>query len=372
MQYIVTAGAIALGSSGVPATAANVFGSANPFYAPSTLPFQAPPFDKIQDTDYQPAIEAGMEEQLAEIRAIADNPEPPTFDNTIVALEKSGRLLTRAMLAFNAVTGANTNPGLQKVQQIEAPKLAAHGDAMYLNSRLYQRVEAIYKQRSTLKLDPESLRLVEYYHREFVHAGANLSDADKAKLKKMNEELSTLQNDFKTKVLDATKDAAYATTDKDKLAGLSEAQIAAAAQAAKGRKQDGWVLPLQNTTQQPYLANLSDRPTRQAVFEDSWNRAERGGANDTRATVLRLVQLRAEKAKLLGFPNFAAWKLEDQMAKTPEAAIQFMDALVPPSTANAAREASDIRQLMTTEKGGDEVEALGLGLLLRPGAQGEV
>jgi peptidyl-dipeptidase Dcp len=359
IHYIITAtaGAVALGSTATPATAANVaFGPENPFYAPSTLPFQAPPFDKIQDGDYQPAIEAGMAQQLAEIRAIADSPDAPTFENTLVAMEKSGRLLDRVLSVFHAVTGANTDPALQAVQAAEAPKLAAHNDAIYLDGRLYSRVEAVYRQREALKLDPESLRLVEYYHREFVHAGANLSDPDKATLKKMNEEISTLENDFKTKLLEATKEAAYATTDVHKLAGLSDAQLASAAQAAKQRKQEGWVLTLQNTTQQPYLAKLNDRGTRQELFEDSWNRAERGGPDDTRATIIRLAQLRADKAKLLGYPNFAAWKLEDQMAKTPEAAKRFMDDLVPPATANAAAEAGEIRRLMQAQNGGAELQ----------------
>jgi peptidyl-dipeptidase Dcp len=351
---IAAAGAIALSASATPATAAS-FDAGNPFYAPSTLPFQAPPFDKIHDSDYQPAIEAGMAHQLEEMRAIAHSPDAPTFQNTIVAMEKSGRLLDRVMAVFDAVTGANTDPALQKVQETEAPKLAAHEDAIYLDSQLYRRVETIYREREKLKLDPESLRLVEYYHREFVHAGANLSDADKTELKKMNEEISTLENAFRTKLLAATRDAAYATTDKSKLAGLNDAQLAATADAAKQRKQEGWVLTLQNTTQQPYLANLSDRATRQELFEDSWNRAERGGPNDTRVTIIRLAQLRADKAKLLGFPNFAAWKLDDQMAKTPEAAMRFMDALVPPATANSAAEAEDIRHLMDAEKGGAEV-----------------
>ena len=311
---IAAAGAIALSASATPATAAS-FDAGNPFYAPSTLPFQAPPFDKIHDGDYQPAIEAGMAHQLEEMRAIAHSPDAPTFENTIVAMEKSGRLLDRVMAVFDAVTGANTNPALQKVQETEAPKLAAHEDAIYLDSQLYRRVETIYREREKLKLDPESLRLVEYYHREFVHAGANLSDADKTELKKMNEEISTLENAFRTKLLAATREAAYATTDKSKLAGLNDAQLAATAEAAKQRKQDGWVMTLQNTTQQPYLANLSDRAARQQLFEDSWNRAERGGPDDTRATIIRLAQLRADKAKLLGFPNFAAWKLDDQMAK---------------------------------------------------------
>jgi len=359
IHYIITAtaGAVALGSTATPATAANVaFGPENPFYAPSTLPFQAPPFDKIQDGDYQPAIEAGMAQQLAEIRAIADSPDAPTFENTLVAMEKSGRLLDRVLSVFHAVTGANTDPALQAVQAAEAPKLAAHNDAIYLDGRLYSRVEAVYRQREALKLDPESLHLVEYYHREFVHAGANLSDPDKARLKKMNEEISTLENDFKTKLLEATKEAAYATTDVHKLAGLSDAQLASAAQAAKQRKQEGWVLTLQNTTQQPYLAKLNDRGTRQELFEDSWNRAERGGPDDTRATIIRLAQLRADKAKLLGFANFAAWKLEDQMAKTPEAAKLFMDDLVPPATANAAAEAGEIRRLMQAQNGGAELQ----------------
>jgi peptidyl-dipeptidase Dcp len=357
IHYVITAtaGAIALTSSAVAVPSVG-FGPGNPFYAPSTLPFQAPPFDKIHDGDYQPAIEAGMAQQLTEIRAIADNPAPPTFDNTLVALEQSGRLLDRVTSVFDAVTGANTNPDLQKVEQIEAPKLAAHNDAIYLDTQLYRRVEAIYKQREALKLDPESLRLVEFYHREFVHAGANLSDADKTELKKMNEELSTLENDFRTKLLAATQDAAYATQDKNKLAGLTDAEIAAAAEAAKTKKQEGWVLPLQNTTQQPSLASLRDRATRQALFEDSWTRAERGGPNDSRATITRLAELRAAKAKLLGFPNYAAWTLEDQMAKTPEAAKKFMDDLVSPATANAASEAADIRQLMETEKGGNDLQ----------------
>jgi peptidyl-dipeptidase Dcp len=352
VHYAITAaaGALALTTSAAPAVAAQVaFGPTNPFYAPSRLPFQAPPFDKIQDSDYQPAMEAGMAQQLAEVRAIADNPEPPSFENTAVALEKSGRLLDRVSSVLDAVTGANTNPDLQKLQQIEAPKLAAHNDAIYLDSKLYHRVEAVYEQRKALQLDPESVRLIEYYHREFVHAGANLSDADKTRLRAMNEEISTLENDFKTKLLAATQEAAYGATEQGKLAGLSDAQLSAAAEAAKQRKQEGWVLALQNTTQQPYLADLTDRAAREAVFQDSWNRAERGGPNDTRATVIRLAAVRADKAKLLGFANFAAWKLEDQMAKTPEAAIRFMDDLVAPATANAAAEAEDIRPLMKGE-----------------------
>ena len=292
---------MAIASTGVPAYAAqNDFGPSNPFYAESTLPFHAPPFDKIKDSDYQPAIEAGMAQQRDEMKGIAENPAPPTFENTIVAMEKTGRLFDRAMSAFGAVTGANLNPELQKVQQIEAPKLAAHADAIFLDPKLFQRVKTIYEQRDSLKLDPESYRLVDYYYKKFVHSGANLSDADKVALKKLNEEESSLSQAFTTKLLAATKDGALVTSDKNALAGLTDAQIAAAAQAAKGRKLEGYVIPLQNTTQQPDLAVLKQRATRQAIFENSWNRAERGGANDTREIVARLAELRAEKAQLYG------------------------------------------------------------------------
>ena len=357
MHSSVTAAAGAIEpSSSAPPTASLDFGPTNPFYAPSTLPFQAPLFDKIQDGDYQPAIEAGMAQQLAEIRAIAGNPDLPGFENTVVAMEKSGRLLDRVISVFDAVTSANTNPTLQEVQETVAPKLAAHYDAIYLDTHLYRRVEAVYQQRDALELDPESLRLVEVYQRQFVHAGANLSDADKDELKQINEEISTLETVFRSKLLAATQDAAYATTKKEQLAGLDGPELTAAAQAAEGRKQEGWVLTLQNTTQQPYLATLNDRAARQDVFENSWNRGERGGANDTRATVTRLVALRAGKAKLLGFENFAAWKLEDQMAKTPAAAIRFMDALVPPAIANAAAEALDIQRLMDAEEPGKTLQ----------------
>ena len=353
MSALITSGAIALGTINTPGTAADAkFGPSNPFYAPSTLPFHAPPFDKIKDEDYQPAIEAGMTEQFAEIQAIADNPAAPTFENTLVAMEKSGHLFQRAIAAFGAVTGANTNPVLEKVQADEAPKLAAHQDAIILNGKLFARVAAIYKQRDSLKLDAESLRLLQVTYDAFIRSGANLSETDKTELKKLNEELATLSNDFRTKVLEATKVGAYATKDKSALAGLSDSQMAAAAQNAQSRKQEGYVIPLQNTTQQPDLASLSVRATRQAIFENSWNRAERGDGNDTREVISRMAQLRARRAQLLGYASHAAWKLGDQMAKTPEAALKFMDALVPGATAKAAIEGKDIQNVIDAQKGG--------------------
>jgi peptidyl-dipeptidase Dcp len=346
------AGAMVVGGAGAQSGAPSggaAFGPSNPFYAASKLPFQAPPFDKIKDADYQPAIEAGIAQQLKETDAIANNPAAPTFDNTIVALEKTGQLLNRVTLVFFGVTQANTNDTLQKVQDIETPKLAALQDAIFLNSKLFARVKAVYDARATLKLDAESLRLVEVDYRAFVKAGARLSDADKAKLKKLNEEEAVLSNTFMNKLLAGTKAAAYATTDKAKLAGLSDAQVESAALAAKGRGTAGYVIPLQNTTQQPDLTFMSGRDARKALFDDSWTRTERNDANDTRATISRLAQVRAEKGALLGFPNYAAWALQDQMAKTPEAALKFMDALVGPATAKAKSEEKEIQALIDSQ-----------------------
>ena len=333
------------------------FGPSNPFYAASTLPFGAPPFDKIKDGDYQPAIEAGMAEHLAEINKIATNPAAPTFENTLVAMERSGRLLARASAAFNGVSQANTNPVLQKAKTALAPQIAAHMDAIRLNKMLFERIAAIYAKRASLKLDAESLRLVERQYAEFVHSGANLSDKDKEQLKTLNKEQSSLSDAFSKKLLEATKAGGYVSLDKSALAGLSDAQLAAAAQAAKGRNANGYVIPLQNTTQQPVLASLSVRATREAIFGNSWNRAERGDANDTRDIIARIAQLRAQRARLLGFTSHAAWKLEDQMAKTPEAALQFMDALVPVATAKAKSEAKDIQAVIDAQKAGFTLQA---------------
>src|SRR5450631_372084 len=290
MATILTAGAFALGTSGVAAAQA-AFGPGNPFYAASTLPYQAPPFNRIKDTDYQPAMEAGMAEQIKEIQAITDNPAAPTFENTLVALEKSGQLYARVAQVFDGVVQANSNPTLAKVDEVESPKRAAHDDAIFLNDKLFKRVAAVYKQMDSLGLDAESRRLVDVYYKHFVHQGANLSPEDKTKLKKLNEEGSKLENSFKTKLLAGTKEAAYSTKNKAALKGLTDAEMKAAAEAAKERKVPGYVLPLQNTTQQPILISLQDRATRQAVFEASWNRTERGGVNDTREVITRLAKL---------------------------------------------------------------------------------
>ena len=352
-RVVIGLAAIAFASG---ATAAGKFGPDNPFYSPSTLPFQAPPFDKIKDQDYQPAIEAGMRRQLAEIRAIAENPAPPTFDNTYVAMERSGRLLERALAAFNGVSQANTDAALQKAKAALAPQLARHEDAIYLNKKLFARISAVYHKRASLRLDPESGRLVQVVYDKFVHSGAQLSGARKTELKRLNEELSTLSESFDAKVLAATKAGAFHTTDRSMLAGLGDARIAAAADAAHARGIAGYLLPLQNTTQQPVLASLANRAVRRQIFEDSWNRAERGDANDTRGIVTRMAQLRARRAQLLGFPNYAAWKLGDQMAKTPQAVLSFMNRLVPVATAQARRDGAALQSLIDAEHGGFKLE----------------
>ncbi len=325
----------------------------NPLMSPSPLPFGAPQFDKIKDADFKPAFEAGMKAQIAEITTIADRPAPPTFDNTLVALEKSGQLLTRVQLVFNGLSSANTDPTLQALQEEVAPKLAAHSDGIFLNDKLFKRIAAVYDNRASLSLDPQSLRLVEYYHQRFVHAGARLSGADKAKLKELNKEEASLQAKFINQLLAATKAGALVTSNAADLAGLSNDEIQAAALAAKGRGFDGrWLVPLQNTTQQPMLAEMTARPTREKLFTASWTRTAHGDANDTRDTIAKLAALRAKRAALLGFPNHAAWSLELQMAKTPAAVEQFLGRLVPPSVANAKREAGDIQSLIDQQHGG--------------------
>ncbi|CAI1851066.1 peptidyl-dipeptidase Dcp [Serratia fonticola] len=330
----------------------------NPFFATSQLPFQAPRFDVISESDYAPAIAAGIQQKLAEVEKIANNPAEPTFDNTFVALEKSGALLTRTMSVFGAMTSANTSDALQKLDEETSPKLAALDDAIMLNSKLFARIKAIYDRRDSLNLDPESLRLVEVTYKNYVLAGANLSDADKTQLKALNQEAATLSTQFTNKLLAASKNGALAIGDKTLLAGLSEGELAAAEQAASERKLDKqWLLVLQNTTQQPDLQNLQDRDTRQKLFEASINRAEKNDANDTRQTLARLAKVRAEQAKLLGFPNYAAWKLQNQMAKTPDAALAFMRNIVPAATARAEREAKDIQAVIDRQNGGFKLAA---------------
>lgn len=330
----------------------------NPLFSISTLPYQAPRFDRIQESDYQPALEEGMRQHLAEMNAIAGQTAPPTFDNTIVPMERAGALLTRVSKVFFALTQANTNDTLQLVQREEAPRLAAHSDEIYLNDQLFQRVRSIYDRRDSLALTSEQKFLVHRYYQDFVRAGAQLADSDKARLRTLNQEESRLRTSFQTKLLAATKAGAVEVDDSSRLAGLSGGEIAAAAAAAHARALDGkWVIPLQNTTQQPDQRSLNDRGLRERLFIASTQRAEHGDSNDTRAVISRLAQLRAERARLLGFPTFAAYKLDDQMAKTPAAAIKLLTDLVPPATARARAEAGKMQALIDRE---------GLGITLAP------
>ena len=265
-------------------------------------------------------------------------------------MEKSGRMLDRVANAFFGVVSANTDDALDKVQAVEAPKLAAHQDAIYLNPKLFARVKAVYEKRDTLKSDPEAVQLVTLYYQQFVHAGANLSDADKTKVKDLNKRIATLETTFQQKLLAGTKAGALVVDNKAALAGLSDAQIANAAQAAEQRGLKGkYVIPLQNTTQQPLLTELSDRDTRKKLFEASWTRTEKGDKNDTRATIRELAKLRAEKAKIMGYPNYAAYVLYNQMAKTPEAVEKFLGQLDGPAGKKAADEARQIQEAINKD-----------------------
>jgi len=316
----------------------------NPFAKPSTLPYQFPPFDRIKDADFRPAFEAGMAEQRREIDAIDANSEAPTFENTLVALEKSGRLLERVSAVFSNLNGSNTNPEILKIASEMAPKRAAHADAIMLDSALFKRVNAIHEKRASLNLDPESLQLLERTYIEFVRAGAKLNDADKAKLKQLNEQIASLTNQFQQNVLKSTKDGAVVVDTVAELDGLSPEQIGAAAEAAKARGLAGkWVITLQNTTIQPALANLKDRKLRERIYKVSIARNAEGEA-DNRPVVSKIAKLRAEKAKLLGYADYASFSIEDGTAATPAAVNQMLARLVAPAIANARKEAAEIQK----------------------------
>jgi peptidyl-dipeptidase Dcp len=320
---------------------------ANPFFAESPLPLHFPQFDQIKDSDYAPAFDRGMADQLQEVDAIADNTETPSFDNTILALEKSGQILDRATTVFFSLSGVENNDAKKAIQKKYAPKLAAHRDAIMLNPKLFARVQALYDQRNDLGLDAQGVRLVERYHDDFVRAGAQLSDADQARVKEIHGELAKLGSDFSQNVLAEVNDSAVVVDSKDELSGLGDAQIEAAAEAAQSRGLDGkYVIALVNTTIQPVLAQLDSRALRQRIHEASITRGSRGNQYDTTAIVSKVMALRAEKAKLLGYPNWAAYGLADQTAKTPEAVNAMLGKLAPPAVANARREAADLQAMI--------------------------
>jgi peptidyl-dipeptidase Dcp len=328
----------------------------NPLLTESSLPYHVPPFDKIKDEHFAPAIDAGMREQLKEVEAVADNSEKPTFDNTIVALERTGRLLDRAQRTFSNLNACNTNPTLQKIDEEMAPKLAAHHDEIFLNPKLFARVQELYDNRNNLGLDPESVYLLERYYKDFVRAGAKLSDADKEKLKKINAELATLQTQFEQNVLKEKNASSVVVDRKEDLRGLSDNQMAGVAAAAKAEHKEGkFVIQMQNTTGQPLLGSLENRQLRERIMQTSLARNSHGGEFDTRNIVMRTAQLRAEKAKLLGYANWAAYQLEDQTAHDVPTVNKLLSDLAPPAVANAKREAADMQKIVDQEKGGFQI-----------------
>ena len=324
----------------------------NPFMKKSSLQYQAPEFNKIKPEHFGPAFEYGLKQQMAEINAIANNPEKPTFENTLVALEKSGEVLKRAQIVFFNLTGADTNPSLQALEEKYAPIFAAHSDKIYLNDKLYNRIKNI----SDAGLDAESKKLLSYYKQNFELAGANLSAEKKIELKKVNQELATLSTQFSNKLLAARQEGGVFFDNKSDLDGLSADEIAAAAADAEKAGQKGkYLIALQNTTQQPALQNMKNRAAREKLFKASWYRAEKGDANDTRQTIEDLARLRLKKAKLMDKSNFAEWKLQDQVAKTPAAAMKLLNQVAKPAVETAKREAADIQELIDKQKGGFEV-----------------
>ncbi len=321
--------------------------STNPFAAPSPLLYQAPPFDRIHNSDFQPAIEEGMRQQLAEVAAIVHDTAAPTFENTILPLERGGQLLSRVQRVFGALASANTNDTIQAIQRTLAPRMAAFRDAISLNDTLFQRIKYLYDRRTSLGLDSLQQLVVERYYKDFVRSGANLSPADKDRLRALNREAAQLGNEFGRRLLAGTRAGGVVIDDSTELAGLSPADVGAAAAAAQRRGLAGkWLLPLQNTTQQPAQASLKNRALRQRLFEASTLRTERGDSNDTRQIIARIAQLRAERARLLGYPTFAAYGLEEQMARTPDNAFALMTRLAGPAVAKARTEAADMQRLI--------------------------
>ena len=333
----------------------------NPFSSPSPLLYRAPDFSRIRNGDFQPAIEEGMRQQLAEVGVIIRSTEPPTFANTILPLERSGQLLARVQSVFGGLAQSNTNDTIQAVQRTLAPRLAAHRDAISLNDTLFQRIKAIYDGRSAAGFDSLQRLVVERYYRDFVRAGALLAPADKERLRAVNREIASLGNDFSRRVLAATREGGVVVDDSMQLDGLSAADIAAAKSAAQARGLGNqWLLPLQNTTQQPALASLKNRDLRRRLHEASSARNERGDSNDTRATIIRLAQLRAERARLLGYPTAAAYILDPQMAHVPDNAVALMTRLVGPATARARDEAAAMQRLADQQQRRDHAAAFQL------------
>jgi peptidyl-dipeptidase Dcp len=349
MALILSLGA-GTGASG--SDSATAFDATNPFFAPSTLPMQAPDFAAITPDHFLPAILEGMRLQLVEIEAIANSPDAPTVENTLAAMERSGALLTRVTSVFSNLAGTDSSDAIRAIEAKVSPKLAAHQDAILLNAKLFARVKALYDARETLGVDEESMRLIDQTHLRFVRAGAELSEEVKAQITALNAEQASLMTAFRQTLMKQTERAAVVVDRVEDLEGLDAGAIAAAAEAAKAAGHEGkWVLRITNTTRQPVLTSLKNREVRQRVWEASATRGLSEGEGDTRQMVVRLATVRAELAALLGKPNWAAHQLENQMAKSPTAVIAMLSDLAPTVVENAEREAAAL-QAMIEEEGG--------------------
>ena len=330
----------------------------NPLFSESPLPFGFPPFDQIDETVFRPAFERGMFEHLDEVRAIATRAEAPTLENTLVALERAGRLLERVQVVFFNLVSANTSEALEEIRSEMAPRLSAHFDAILLDDQLFARVQALYDNRAILELDDESRRLIEEYYTDFVRAGALLSDTDKERMQAINAELAALETAFSQNVLGEVNASAVVVASQDELAGLSDDQIAAAAEEANARELDGqYVLALRNTSGQPALSSLDDRALRQRIMEASLARGGQGGEFDNRQTVTQIARLRAERAVLLGYPTHAAYVLERETAQAVESVNDRLTGLTPPAVANATREQADLQKVVDADGGRFELAA---------------
>jgi len=349
LTLLASFGLAVLGCAG---TATEDAASANPFFAESSLPFALPPFDQIDDAHYRPAFERGMADQLVEIEAIANTADTPTFENTVVQMERSGRLLTRVANVFFGLTSADTNDVLDAIEAEIAPTLSAHNDQILLNDTLFARVKTLYDERDGLDLDAEARRLVEEYYTDFVRAGAQVSAAEKERLKAINAELATLGTAFSQNVLGEVNAAAVSVDTQEELAGLSKNEIAAAAEAAVARDLEGkYVIALLNTSGQPALSSLENRALRERIMAASQARGRQGGEFDNRDIVTRMARLRAERAQMLGYPNHAAYILEQQTAQTVDAVNERLASLTPPAVANAQAEAVDLQEMIGAEDG---------------------
>ncbi len=332
--------------------------ASNPFSKPSALPYGAPEYDKIKTEHFRPALEAGIAQHLSEIEAIANQSEEPTFDNTIVALERTGDLIARALPVFDNLSNAYTSDEIQAIETELSPKFAAYSDAIYLNEKLYGRIADLYNRRDTLGLDAESLRLLEIIHRDFVRAGARLNPEQKAEIQAINSELSGLETKISQNILSEMKSSAVVVDSREELAGLSEEEIADAAALAESKGLNGkYMLGLQNTSIQPVLSKLSNRELRKKIHEASIVRGMRGNEADNRSNIARVLQLKARKAEILGYDSPAAYQLEVQMAKNVDAVNAMLSSMVPAARESLAREAAQLQEMIDAEGGGFTLEA---------------